>query len=85
MTDSNLVSAETIERAKKRVKKMGDTALLDWADVAVPGIQRHLDAYRSTADEAHLVEASMAQWQLQLVLDEVMERHLARKEEGLTS
>lgn len=84
MTDSNVISEATIARAKKRVKGMRDGDLLDWADAASPGIMRHLDQYRRTRIGAHLVEASTAQWQLALVLDELVERHLAQQEEGLT-
>jgi hypothetical protein len=85
MTDSNMVSEATIARTRKRVAKMSAEQLLDWADVAVPGIQKHLDYYRRTGDEAHLVEASMAEWQLQMVLTEMMDKHAARADEGLTT
>lgn len=84
MTTSNQINAETIARAQKRVKGMRDAALLDWADAAAPGVMRHLDYYRRTKDGAHLTEASIAVWQLQLVLDQLIENYLAQQEEGLT-
>lgn len=84
MTNSNVISEATIARAKKRIARMRDGDLLDWADVAVPGIQKHLDFYRRSGDEAHLVEASTAEWQLSLVLTEMMDRQAARNDEGLT-
>lgn len=84
MTNSNVISDATIARTRKRLNRMRDGDLLDWADVAVPGIQRHLDYYRRTGDEAHLVEASTAEWQLSLVLTEMMDRRAARADEGLT-
>lgn len=85
MTDSNQITPETITRTRKRVKKLSDRDLLDWAEVAIPGMQRHLDFYRKTDDDAHLMELSFAEMQLNLVLSEMLERHAARREEGLTA
>lgn len=83
MTDSNQVSEATVARARRRVARMADSALLDWADVAVPGMQRHLDCYRRTGSDAHLTELAFAEMQFSLVLTEIMDRHAARAEEGL--
>lgn len=85
MTDSNQINADTIARTQKRVQKLSDSALLDWAEVAIPGMQRHLDFYRKTDDDAHLMEMSFAEMQFNLVLTELLERHAARREEGLTA
>lgn len=84
MTDSNQINAETIARTQKRLRKMADRELLDWAEVAIPGMQRHLDAYRRTDEDAHLMELSYSELQLNLVLTELLTRHSARREEGLT-
>lgn len=74
-----------LERAQKRVKRLGDRELLDWMDVALPGMQRHLDEYRTTRDPAHLGEIGIAEMTFTAVLGELMERHLAAAEEGLTA
>lgn len=84
MTASNQINEETIARTRKRVAKLGDRDLKDWAEIAIPGMQRHLDLYRRTDDAAHLMEVSFAEMQLSLVVNELMERHLARRDEGLT-
>jgi hypothetical protein len=47
-------------------------------------MQRHLDMYRKTEEPAHLGEILLANYQLQLVVDELNERHEARRQEGLT-
>lgn len=83
-TTSNQITAETIERTQKRVRKMSDRELMSWAEVAIPGIQRHLDYYQRTDDPAHLMELSFAEMQLNLVVTELMTRHAARREESLT-
>ena len=85
MTTSNLISEETIERTRRRVARLGERELLDWAEVALPGMHRHLDSYRSTGDDAHLMELSFAEMQLNLVLTELVVRHAARQEEDLTT
>lgn len=82
MTDSNQITDETVARTRKRVAKLPDRELLDWAEVAIPGMQRHLDAYRRRDDDADLIELSFAEMQLSIVVTELMERHGARREEG---
>lgn len=84
MTDSNQVSAATIERARKRIRRLGDRELLDWAENAIPGMQRHMDVYRRTDDDAHLMELAFAEMQLNLVVTELIDRHQARRDEHLT-
>lgn len=84
MTNSNQINAETIARTQKRVKKLGDRELLDWAEVAIPGMQRHLEAYRRSDEDAHLMELAFAETQLNLVVTELLDRHKARRDEGLT-
>lgn len=84
MTTSNVINEETIERARKRVRKMSQTGLLDWAEVAIPGMMKHLDYFRRTGDTSHLMEMAFAEMQLAIVLNELVEHQAARKEEGLT-
>ena len=84
MTNSNQITDETVTRTRNRIGKLSDRELLDWAEVAIPGIMRHLDYYRRTDDDAHLTELSFAEMQLGLVVTELMIRHAARREEGLT-
>jgi hypothetical protein len=80
----NVFTPEVVDRAQRRVKKLGDRELADWAEAAIPGMQRHLDLYRKTEEPAHLGEILLANYQLQLVVDELNERHEARRQEGLT-
>lgn len=84
MTTSNQINDETIARSRRRIGKLGDRDLLDWAEVAIPGMHRHLDFYRNTDDDVHLMELAFAEMQLNLVLTELLGRHAARREEGLT-
>jgi hypothetical protein len=84
VTNSNQVTAETIARTQKRVTKLSDRELLDWAEIAVPGMQRHLDLYRRTDDDGHLMELTFAEMQFSIVLVELLDRHAARREELLT-
>lgn len=83
MTASNQVTEETVARARRRIARMGDAELLSWADAAIPGMQRHLEEYRRTGDEAHLIELGIADMQFSLVLTELTDRHAARRDEGL--
>lgn len=75
MTDSGLISEETVSRARARVGRLGEHELLDWADAALPGMMRHLDLYRKTGDTAHLGELALAEMQLNLVLAELLARN----------
>lgn len=84
MTDSNQVNEATIERTKRRVAKMREPDLLDWAEAALPGMMRHLESYRRSGDVAHLMELGFSEMQFAIVLNELMDDHGARAEEGLT-
>lgn len=83
VTDSNQINEQTIARTRKRVQKLSDRELVDWARVAIPGMERHLDYYARTGDGAHLVEMSFAEMQLSIVITEMMDRKAAREQEGL--
>lgn len=74
MTTSNQVTAATIERAKRRIAKMSRTELIDWFEAAIGGMQRHMEEYRRTRDEAHLGELEIAETNMCLVLFELMDR-----------
>lgn len=81
MTNSNQISEETIARAKRRVQRMQETDLLSWAEVAIPGMMRHLEQYQKTDDVAHLTELAFAEMQMNLVVTELMTKRAARDEE----
>lgn len=84
MTTSNQITEETIERTRKRIAKMSPRDLVSWAEVAIFGMQRHLDEYRRSDDEAHLMELAFAEMQFNLVVTELVAEKQARKDEGLT-
>lgn len=85
MTDSNRITPETIDRARRRVTRLSDRELLDWAEAALPGMMRHLDAYRRTDDDAHLMELGFAEMQFNFVLTQLLDNRAAKRGEGLTS
>ena len=49
-----------LEKIKARVAKIPTDDLMMWADNAASGMQRHLDDYRRSPDEAYLGEISLA-------------------------
>lgn len=61
-------------RAQKRVKALATTRLVDWLEAALPGMQRHFEAYQRTGDVAHLGELALAHMNVGVVLDELLER-----------
>lgn len=67
------------ERIKKRIASLNTSELLDWANLAVSGMMRHLDDFRRSPDEAHLGEVSLAAVTMGFVCDELAERTRARK------
>lgn len=82
MTDSSQVNETTVERAKRRIARMSRAELLDWADTAIAGMQRHLEEYRRTRDEAHMGELEIAETNLCLVLFELMDRQKQARDPG---
>lgn len=72
---SGLNSAEeALVRAQRRVAGLGTGRLTDWLEAALPGMQRHFEAYQRSGDEAHLGELVLAHMNVGVVLDELMSR-----------
>jgi hypothetical protein len=69
---------EGIERAHKRVKSLSKADLLAWLEVAVPGMERHLEMYRRTGSVEDLGELALANMTAYIVITELMEK------EGIT-
>lgn len=65
---------ELARRLRKRVEGMDTNSLRMWADAAVMGMQRHMDEFFRTPDEAHLAEISLACTSMHAVVDELQVR-----------
>lgn len=65
-----------IARARKRISKMSSGDLLDWLDIALAGMMRHLDDYRRSGDFAHLAEVGLAESTINMVVSELLDRNL---------
>ncbi len=65
---------EGIERAATRIKNLGKTDLMDWLEVAIPGMGRHLEMYRRSGDNAHLAEVALANMVVTMVVSELLEK-----------
>lgn len=83
MTDSNQVTEATIARTRKRIARLPDRELMDWAEVSLPGMMRQLEAYRRSGDDGHLTELMFQEMQFNLVLTQLIDNHAARRDEGL--
>jgi hypothetical protein len=75
---SGATTQEGIERAQKRIEGLSKADLMAWMEVAIPGMERHLEMYRRTGDVSHLGELALAEMTLNLVVSELM------KKEGIT-
>ena len=53
---------------------MSERQMLDWLGAAIPGMQRHLEAYDRTRSVDHLGELAIAETTANLVLTELMSR-----------
>lgn len=67
------------EKVAKRVSRLSEGEMLDWADVAGTAIARNLRDFQRSHDEALLHEAREAISALQGVLDTLTERELRAK------
>jgi hypothetical protein len=67
------------EKIKRRIASLTESELMDWANLAVSGMMRHLDDHRRSPDEAHLAEISLAAAAMGYVCDSLAERHKARQ------
>lgn len=62
------------DKIQKRVQNMSEGDLLDWLEVAIPGMQRHLEQYRKTRNPDHLGELIIAETTANIVVTELMEK-----------
>lgn len=69
-----LQDSEGIKRTQRRVKTLGDRALIAWLEVAIPGMQRQLESYQRTGDKAYLGELGIAEMTASMVVSELIER-----------
>lgn len=72
---------ETVNRAKKRLRTMQDREILDWSDAAISGIMQHLEKFRRTREEAHLLEALEANTVMGVAISELIISERAKREE----
>lgn len=70
-----------LEKIKARVAKIPTDDLMMWADNAASGMQRHLDDYRRSPDEAYLGEISLAALTMGVVVDTLAERARAARKQ----
>jgi hypothetical protein len=68
-----------LERAQARIRRMSSNDLLDWLDVALSGMMRHLENYRRSGDFAHLAELGLAEMTVNMVMSELTDRSLAEE------
>lgn len=62
------------ERIQRRVEGMSEGQMLEWLGAALPGMQRHLDAYNRTRNSDHLGELAIAEMTANVVITELMNR-----------
>lgn len=68
-------------RVEKRVRAMSEGELLTWLEVAIPGMQRHLEAYERSRNPDHLGELAIAETTANIVITELLSRKFAAQEE----
>lgn len=66
-------------RSQKRLRKMGTTQILDWADTASMGMQQGFEDYRAEGDLAALGEIALNL----IALEEAVKILIARREAEL--
>lgn len=67
------------EKVTKRVSRLSEGELLDWADVAGSGIARNLRDFQRSHDLSLLIEARDAVSALQGVIDTLADREMRAK------
>lgn len=63
-----------IDRTQRRIANMSERQMLDWLGAAIPGMQRHLEAYERTRSVDHLGELAIAETTANMVITELMSR-----------
>jgi hypothetical protein len=71
---SGATTEEGMQRAHKRIERLSKADLMAWLEVAIPGMERHLEMYRRTGDVAHLGELALAEMTVNLVVSELMKK-----------
>jgi hypothetical protein len=71
---SGATTEEGMRRAYKRIEQLSKADLMAWLEVAIPGMERHLEMYRRTGDVAHLGELALAEMTVNLVVSELMKK-----------
>lgn len=61
-------------RTQRRIANMSERQMLDWLAAAIPGMQRHLEAYERTRSIDHLGELAIAETTANMVITELMSR-----------
>lgn len=74
-----------LERVQKRVKAMSEGELLTWLGAAIPGMQRHLEAYERSHNGDHLGELAIAEMTASVVIQELVERKFRVQEASVAS
>jgi hypothetical protein len=74
-----------VDRARARIHKMPANDLLDWLDIALSGMMRHLENYRRSGDFAHLAELGLAESTANMVVSELTDRNLEDDRHGVLS
>lgn len=76
------MSDDLAARAKRRVKKLPNSSILDWTTACLSGMLRYAEQYQQTGDEAALAEISMNLGTLNIMVDELIVRKEALNEES---
>jgi hypothetical protein len=71
-----------LERIERRVQGMTEGELLAWLEVAIPGMQRHLEQYQRTRNPDHLGELAIAEMTAGVVVTTLMTRKFPAAVEG---
>jgi hypothetical protein len=70
-----------IKKIERRVRDLSDSQLLQWLGVAIPGMQRHLEAYENTGVIDHLGELLIAETSAGMVVAELVRRNFPSAQE----
>lgn len=62
------------DRVQRRVESMSEGEMLTWLSSAIPGMQRHLEAYERSRNADHLGELALAEMTANVVITELMSR-----------
>lgn len=63
-----------LEKIQARVAGMSEGEMLTWLEVAIPGMQRHLEMYQRSRNPDHLGELAIAEMTANVVITELVAR-----------